>query len=130
MITIHDLDEIETGDTIGYLKTPEIYALEAKAEERVFNNLPTHLQEPFGKLMNEYKSQTSKEANFVKAIDRIEPLFQTYSQFGKTIFSINKTRLEDSIRIKDRFIRPFPVLYRYYTVLQQQMVDEGYFHKE
>lgn len=130
LITVHDMDEIETGDTINYLKTPEILAAERKAQERVVANAPAHLQEHLKNHLDEYEAQETNEARFVKAVDRIEPLFQTYSPFGKAIFEINKTRFEDSMRFKEIYIKPFPVMYEYYRVLQQTMVDEGYFYRE
>jgi putative hydrolases of HD superfamily len=130
MITVHDMEEIETGDTIGYLKTPEMRASGRKVQEQVIANAPQHLQEHFRDHLNEYEAQETQEARFVKAIDRIEPLYQTYSPFGKAIFSINKTRIEDSMRIKENYIKPFPVMYEYYRILQQTMVDEGYFYRE
>ncbi len=130
MITLHDFDEIETGDTIGYLKTPEMYAAERIAQETVIKKSPTHLQPHFRDHLDEYEAQTSTEARFVKAIDRLEPLLQTYSPFGKEIFAKNKTKLEHSQKIKDAYIKPFPVMYTYYQTLEQTMADEGYFYRE
>jgi 5'-deoxynucleotidase YfbR-like HD superfamily hydrolase len=41
MITLHDIDEIETGDVLGYTKTEEIRALEIESK-----NLPNILKKP------------------------------------------------------------------------------------
>lgn len=130
LIMVHDFDEIETGDTIGYLKTPEMYAAERTAQEIVIEKSPRHLQVHFSSHLDEYEAQSTAEARFVKAIDRFEPLIQTYSNFGKVIFEINKTKLEHSERIKETYIKPFPIMYSYYNVIHAHMEAEDYFYKD
>jgi len=44
MITLHDIDEIETGDTIGYLKTYNIRDGEKIAKLKVLDKSPHHLK--------------------------------------------------------------------------------------
>jgi putative hydrolases of HD superfamily len=128
MITLHDIDEIETGDMIGYLKTDSIRDGEKEAKLKVLAGSPTHLQNNFRLLIDEYEDQQTIEAKFVKAIDRFEPLLQMYSDFGKKIISINKTTAEQSKRIKDNFIEPFPVIHQFNLLIQKIMIDEGYFN--
>lgn len=128
MITVHDLDEIETGDTIGYLKTSEMYEAEKAATERVLLNAPDHLQANFLNHLVEYDAQVSAEARFVKAIDRFEPLVQIYSEFGRDILNKIHTKPEESERIKAPYLKPFPFMYSYYRTIHHAMIDEGYFH--
>lgn len=128
MVQYHDIDEIETGDKIGYLKTDEDRAKEAQAAKRVIQNFPSHLQQNLETTLEEYEAQESKEAIFTKAIDRIEPLFQLYNQNGKKILEIQQTTKEQSISLKDSFIRPFPYMYRFFEVIETTMEKEGFFH--
>ncbi len=128
MITVHDIDEIETGDTIGYLKTDIMRKEQHNAKYIAINNSPTHLQNTFINLIEEYEAQETVEARFVKAIDRFEPNIQMYSDFGKKIITINKTTAEQSKRIKDHFIEPFPVIHQFNLLIQKIMIDEGYFN--
>ncbi|MEY2665811.1 MAG: hypothetical protein RLZZ480_916, partial [Candidatus Parcubacteria bacterium] len=44
MISVHDVDEIETGDVLGYTKTAETRALELDAMRRTIENAPIHMQ--------------------------------------------------------------------------------------
>ena len=100
MALIHDIDEIETGDTIGYLKTDQDRAREIDSMKLVISKLSNVLKETFTELAEEYESQSSPEARFVKAIDRIEPLFHIYSEEGKKILNENKTTFNQSNSLK------------------------------
>ena len=128
MLQYHDIDEIETGDTIGYLKTDEQRALEAKAALRVIKNFPEHMQAMIKDTIDEYEAQESREANFAKALDRIEPLFQLYNGNGKKILKLQQTTREQSVGIKKPYIKPFPLMFRFYEVIEATMEKEGYFH--
>jgi 5'-deoxynucleotidase YfbR-like HD superfamily hydrolase len=130
MITIHDLDEIETGDTIAYLKTNELYEAEKVAREQVITNSPNHLQDHLQSLSDEYETRTTIEAKFVKAIDAFEPLIQIYSPFGRNIMKINKTSPVQSEISKETPIKPFPLMYSYYRVIHEAMIKEGYFNHQ
>src|SRR3989338_4120490 len=110
MITIHDLDEIETGDTIAYLKNDEMYAAEKLARETVINNGPLHFKNKLELLSNEYEERTTVESRFVK-----------------TIIEKNKTTAANSEISKEIPIRPFPTMYRYYRTIHEKMIEEGYF---
>ena len=127
MILMHDLDEIETGDTIGYLKSPQMYANEHNAMQKVIENSPIHMQSKMEIISRHYSEQTLPEAKFVKAIDRFEPLIQIYSDFGRNIIKKIKTKAEDSQRIKESYIKPFPIMFAYYEVIHQAMIDDGFF---
>lgn len=127
MITLHDIDEIETGDTIGYLKTDSIRDGEKIAKLKVLDKSPHHLKVNFERHINNYENQESIEARFVKAIDRFEPLIQIYNEFGKIIISKNKTTPEQSRRIKDSYIEPFKIMDYFNQTIQVAMIEEGYF---
>lgn len=127
MITIHDIDEIETGDMLGYLKTDKIRAEEALAAKRVIKKSPHHLQKDLNTLLEEYEKQETIEAKFVKAIDKFEPMIHLYNEEGKIILHRNKTTEEQGVKVKESYIKPFPVIYRYYQVIHQKMVEENFF---
>jgi putative hydrolases of HD superfamily len=127
MITLHDIDEIETGDMLGYLKTDTERDGEREAKIAVLKKSPTHLQANFESITTEYENQETIEARFVKAIDRFEPLIQVYSQFGTHVIQKNKTTEEQSRRIKVPYIKPFPTMYQYSYVVHEAMINEGYF---
>lgn len=129
LITIHDIDELETGDMLGYLKTDDIRDKEKESKLIVLEKLPEHLKPNFKLLINEYEDQKTSEARFVKAIDRFEPLIQVYGDFGRFVIETNNTTEEQAQRIKEPYMKHFPVMHRYNQVIHQAMIDEGYFSK-
>lgn len=130
MITLHDVDEIETGDYISYLKTDENRKAGTEALKVVIQNLPEHIQKEQEEIINEYETQKTKETVFVKAIDRFEPLIQMYSDFGKAIMQINKQSSCNSVSIKEPYLRDFPYMYKYFQIIEKAFIDEKYFYHE
>lgn len=130
MITIHDLDEIETGDTISYLKTDADYAAEKEARATVLEQAPEHYRTHLQSLSNEYEARVTPEAKFVKAIDAFEPLIQVYSDFGRFVCSVNKTTRVDSAKSKDIPIALFPIMNQFYQTIHEAMADEGIYYRQ
>ncbi len=128
MITVHDLDEIETGDTIAYRKSKEMYDREESAGQLVLQNSPEILQAQFSDLRTEFTNLSTPEARFVRAVDVFEPLIQIYKEFGREIHKLNKPTAEEIARTKEPNLKNFPVMYRYYKVIYQAMIDEGFFY--
>lgn len=127
MILAHDLDEIETGDVPGYLKTDSMRAAEAAAQLRVLNNAPKALASIFTDATNEYEAQESLEARFVKALDRFEPLIQMYRPFGRAVLRELNTTIAQSYDLKEPYLREFPIMYTYFKTIHTAMEEEGYF---
>jgi hypothetical protein len=61
MITLHDIDEIETGDVIGYTKTDAIREQEVVAMRMVAEKSPLHLQSFIKERVEEYESKETIE---------------------------------------------------------------------
>lgn len=130
MITWHDMDEVETGDMIGYKKTEADRKREATAMQTVLEKVPSVIRERVTAVIEEYQNQATQEARFVKALDKIEPLFHLYNENGKRILLRNKTTLHDSRIIKDSYVEPFPYIKQFNEVLNMQMDKEGFYTKE
>lgn len=128
MINVHDLDEIETGDVLGYLKNDAIRAAEANAMQVLLEKSPEHMRVILEQTDKEYTSQTTREAQFVKAIDKFEPLIHIFNELGRKIVKTNKTTVENSAIIKEKFIQPFPIMYKFYQVIHEQMVAKDFFY--
>lgn len=75
MLLIHDLGEIDAGDTIIYAsETEALKAEEAAGVERLLALLPDGMGEPLMSLWHEFEAGETPDARFAKAIDRVPPL--------------------------------------------------------
>ncbi|WP_026451557.1 HD domain-containing protein [Aequorivita capsosiphonis] len=86
MVLIHDIVEIDAGDTFIYdqNKNHENTEEELKAAQRIFGILPKEQAEDFIKIWIEFEEGISNEAKFARSMDRLEPLLQNTSNDGGT----------------------------------------------
>jgi putative hydrolase of HD superfamily len=86
MLLIHDIVEIDAGDTFFFdpARSPQQSDAEEAAAERIFGMLPAEQKAEFLAIWMEFEQGTSAEAKYAKAIDRIEPVFQNLSNGGGT----------------------------------------------
>ncbi|WP_309382816.1 HD domain-containing protein [Cerasicoccus frondis] len=84
MLLIHDLVEIDAGDTYCYDIRPDKAESEHRAAERIFGLLPADLTSEFMELWLEFEACDSPEAKFANALDRLLPLIQNYQNNGQT----------------------------------------------
>ncbi|MBE6866888.1 MAG: HD domain-containing protein [Oscillospiraceae bacterium] len=124
MCLIHDIVEIDAGDTYAYdevnLKTQK--AREDAAKERIFSLLPADQKEELIALFDEFEAWETPESKFAHAMDNIQPLILNHSNGGadwrahgvtarqvygrqnktklgsKTIFQVSDAIIKDNIR--------------------------------
>lgn len=84
MALIHDVVEIDAGDTYAYdtkgLKTQK--EREEKAADRIFGLLPDDQQKELRGLFEEFEAYETPEAKFVHAMDNFQPLLLNDSNEG------------------------------------------------
>lgn len=84
MCLIHDIVEIDAGDTYAYdeegLKTQK--AREDAAKERIFSILPEEQKAEFTALFDEFEAYETAESRFVHAMDNLQPLMLNNSNDG------------------------------------------------
>ena len=85
MLLIHDVVEIDAGDTYAYdvegLKSQA--EREAKAADRIYGLLPEDQRERMLALFREFEEGESPEARFAKALDNVQPVMQNDASGGK-----------------------------------------------
>ncbi len=75
MLLIHDLGEIDAGDTIIYeSETQEIKDKEAAGIKRILGLLPEVEADQYIQLWHEFEQGETPDAMYAKAIDRVPPL--------------------------------------------------------
>ena len=84
MLLVHDIGEIDTGDTIVYAAEglAERKAAERVAVERIFGMLPNAQGAKFLALWEEFEAGESAEARFAHAADRAMPVLLNLAQGG------------------------------------------------
>ena len=85
MLLIHDIVEIDAGDTgiYDHVAALDKTERETRAAERVFNLLPLDQAEELRKIWDEFEQGASPEAKFARAMDRLIPLIHNYYTQGK-----------------------------------------------
>ena len=74
MLLIHDLGEIDAGDTIIYKsENPEMKEAEANGVKRILGYLSKDIQDEYIALWYEFEAGETADAKYAKAIDRIPP---------------------------------------------------------
>lgn len=84
MCLIHDVVEIDAGDTYAYdsegLATQK--AREDAAKERIFSLLPEDQKEEFTAIFDEFEANETAEAKFAHSMDNFQPLILNNSNGG------------------------------------------------
>ena len=73
MLILHDLVEIDAGDTPIYGAAASQEAEELAAADRIFALLPDPQARDFRALWDEFEAAQSPDATFAKALDRFQP---------------------------------------------------------
>jgi putative hydrolase of HD superfamily len=76
LLIIHDLVEIDAGDTFAYdvKGMANQHAREAVAADRIFGLLPPDQGAEFRALWDEFEARQTPEARFAAAVDRFQPM--------------------------------------------------------
>ena len=85
MVIIHDIVEIDAGDTYAYdVKGNETKrAREEAAADRIFNLLPKDQAIYMRELWEEFEAKETPEAKFANALDKLQPLMLNDATNGK-----------------------------------------------
>ena len=86
MALMHDLIEIDAGDTYCYDTAGQVGKAEreAAAARRIYGLLPPEQGEKYLALWQEFEAQETPDAQFAAVLDRIQPLLLQFSSQGKS----------------------------------------------
>ncbi|SDL58235.1 putative hydrolases of HD superfamily [Nonomuraea maritima] len=103
MLLVHDLVEIDAGDTFIY--DPVEVAAQAEAEraaaDRIFGLLPADQSAWMRELWDEFEAMRTPEAKFAKALDRFSPILANHLTEGGTwpLFKVKAAQVKEKVRI-------------------------------
>ena len=85
MLLIHDLVEIDVGDTYCYdiNARKDQHERELQAAKRIFNLLPKDQARQLQLLWDEFEARQTLNSRFANALDRLQPLITNYYTHGK-----------------------------------------------
>jgi len=130
MVLIHDIVEIDAGDTFIYdsQKNHTNTDEELVAAKRIFGLLPEKQADEFIAIWEEFEEGVTNEAKFARAMDRFEPLLQNTSNEGGTWveFDVNYQKVYDK---KKAIKNGSTTIWNYAEGLINQSVDRGILKK-
>lgn len=114
MLLIHDIVEIDAGDTYAYdmeaKKTQR--QREERAAERIFGMLPSDQGEKMRALWEEFEACETKEAKFARSMDNIQPMMLNAATDGKA-WEEHEVRLSQILKRNQRTREGSEALWKY-----------------
>jgi len=131
MVLIHDIVEIDAGDTYAYDEAAhrDKEERELQAAHRLFGLLPADQAEQMKTLWLEFEAAQSPEAKLANALDRFMPMWHNYKTKGK---QWQKHGVTDQMVLKrNRSIEDgSPALWAFAKEMVADAVEKGYLQKE
>ena len=126
MCLIHDIVEIDAGDTYAYdaegLKTQK--TREDAAKQRIFSMLPDDQKTEFISLFDEFEQAESAEARFAHSMDNLQPLLLNNSNGGSDWIEHGVTA--DKVYGRQQGTRPgSEILYELTDKIIKENIDKG-----
>ncbi|HVZ76037.1 MAG TPA: HD domain-containing protein [Candidatus Paceibacterota bacterium] len=130
LILFHDFPEMKYGDRPYHLKTKEDEARERAAAPEVFAALPPSMHKLGLDSWKEYEERKSLEAQFVYALDKVEPLFELMDPVNEQCHIRLHQTYESHIGKKLKATEIFPVMRRFVEVISADKKRRDVFWKE
>lgn len=127
MLLVHDLVEIDAGDTFGYdtAGNADKRDREMRAAERIFALLPNDQAVEYRNLWEEFEAVVTREARFALAMDRLQAVMLNAASNGG---SWREHRITyDRVVARNRVIEDAsPALWRFALGLLDHAVKQGH----
>ncbi|OMH38922.1 HD domain-containing protein [Motiliproteus sp. MSK22-1] len=125
MLLIHDLGEIDAGDTIIYAsETKELKSQEADGLKRILDILPKGESEEYMALWYEFEAGETADAKYAKAIDRVPPLLHNLHGNGHS-WKENNISKEMVLSVNKRIAKGSEALWDSLEQKLEQAVENG-----
>jgi putative hydrolase of HD superfamily len=127
MILVHDLVEIDAGDTFAYddIGAQDKEFRERLAANRIFRILPPDQAAEILALWEEFESRQTPEARYAAALDRFQPILHNYYTQGKA-WRQHGVACEQVIAHNRHMAEGAPLLWKCVEELIRNAVGKGY----
>jgi len=126
MVLIHDIVEIDAGDTYAYDASANSSKRERElaAAERIFNLLPKDQAEEMRLLWEEFEERKTPEAKFAVTLDHMQPMLLNAGSDGKS-WREHQVTLTQVMKRNETTQEGSETLWEYqYNIIKQQ-VEKG-----
>jgi putative hydrolase of HD superfamily len=128
MLLIHDIVEIDAGDTIVYeIDHKEKAKKESAAAKRIFGILPDDQRDEFIGLWREFEERSTTEARFATAVDRLEPVMQN-ALTGASVWIEHQIGAHQILDVNKRIGEGSDKLWEYAKSIIEECMDRGEIH--
>ncbi len=124
ILLVHDIVEIDAGDTYVYDDTGDKAEREERAARRLFNLLPADQAGHIDELWREYEARSSPTARFAYAIDRLQPLLLNAGSGGMS-WQHHGIRHSQATAVNGAIIDGSATLWELASELLAACADEG-----
>jgi putative hydrolase of HD superfamily len=127
MLLIHDLVEIDAGDTYVYdeKRYEDKARREQAAADRIFALLPADQATEIRSLWEEFEARQTPEARFGAALDRLQPLLHNYATQG-VIWQKHGITCDRVLARNRHMAEGAPALWEYAEKMIRSAVEKGY----
>lgn len=127
MLLVHDVVEIDSGDTYIYdvAGNESKAAREQEAARRIFGLLPDDQRDEMHRLWEEFEARTTPEARFAAALDRLMPMLHNYHTQGRS-WREHRVASAQVIAHNGHMAEGAAGLWEYAEALIKDAVSQGY----
>jgi putative hydrolase of HD superfamily len=131
MVLVHDIVEIDAGDTYFYDAAAELDKSERErsAADRVFALLPADQAQELRMLWEEFEACNTPDATFAAALDRFIPQLHNYHTQGKS-WRENAITADRILERNASIAAGSTRLWQYVRDLIEDAVDQGFLSKQ
>lgn len=131
MVLIHDLVEIDAGDTYAYDEKGAVTKRdrEEKAADRIFGLLPEDQENEFRNLWEEFEAYKTAEAKYAHLLDNFQPLLLNDASGGKswTEHGVHKSQV---YKRNERIPETSGMIWEQIQAIVQKHIEQGHLFED
>jgi len=127
MVLIHDIVEIDAGDTYIYDEVARATQAEreGRAADRLYGLLPPDQEAELREIWEEFEARVTAESRFAAAVDRLQPVLLNVAGEGRAW--LEHAMSADRVRaVNSKVAEGAPVLWDYLSALLDEAVSRGW----
>ena len=131
MVLIHDLVEIDAGDTYAYDAEGAVtkQSRETAAADRIFGILPEEQGKHFRSLWEEFEAYETADAKYAHMLDNFQPLLLNDASLGKS-WKEHQVKRSQIYKRNEKIRETFPEIWQYMSNIIDRYIESGHVKDE